>query len=56
MAIALRANLQAALPQVTARWSTATDIARTLWALTGGDPGLVLPAKVDREHTSERRP
>lgn len=54
-AIALRADLQTALPQVTSRWSTATDIARTLWALSGGDPGLVLPAKIDREHPSERR-
>ena len=54
-AIALSADLRTALPQVTARWSTATDIARTLWALSGGDPSLVLPARVERAHTSERR-
>ena len=29
--------------QVQARWQTATDVARTLWAYSGGDPGLVLP-------------
>ncbi|MGC4763842.1 MXAN_6230/SCO0854 family RING domain-containing protein [Micromonospora sp. DT46] len=29
------------------RWSTATDVARTLWAYSGGDPGLVLPRRDD---------
>ncbi|WUR61672.1 hypothetical protein OHS32_09930 [Micromonospora chokoriensis] len=29
------------------RWSTATDAARTLWAYSGGDPGLVLPRRDD---------
>jgi hypothetical protein len=55
MAIAMRANFEAAMPQVVARWSTATDVARTLWAFSGGDPGLVLPTKIDREQASERR-
>lgn len=31
-----------------ARWGTATDIARTLWVLAGGGPGLVLPRKPKR--------
>ncbi|MEV7987353.1 MXAN_6230/SCO0854 family RING domain-containing protein [Micromonospora sp. NPDC085948] len=31
------------LADATARWRTATDVARTLWAYSGGDPGLVLP-------------
>ncbi|MDG4825495.1 hypothetical protein O7635_26915 [Asanoa sp. WMMD1127] len=29
------------------RWTTATDVARTLWAYSGGDPGLVLPRRAD---------
>lgn len=54
VAIALRSDLAVALPQATAHWTTATDIARTLWALSGGDPGLVLPAKQNAAHGSER--
>jgi hypothetical protein len=54
IALALRGNLTAALPQVPAHWTTATDIARTLWALSGGDPGLALPPKPDGDHSSER--
>ena len=30
---------------VAARWRTATDIARTLWCLSGGSPGLVVPPR-----------
>ena len=30
---------------VAAQWQTATDIARTLWCLSGGDPGLDLPPR-----------
>ncbi|MEH1167753.1 MXAN_6230/SCO0854 family RING domain-containing protein [Micromonospora sp. CPCC 205539] len=33
-----------------ARWSTTTDVARTLWAYSGGDPGLILPRQVDESH------
>ena len=55
LAMAIFTDLAVALPQVTARWSTATDIARTLWSLSGGDPGLVLPRKPDSDHRSERR-
>lgn len=36
---------EAVLRQVAARWGTATDIARTLWAYSGGDAGLVLPSR-----------
>lgn len=54
LAIALRSDLSVALPQVVARWTTATDIARTLWAFAGGDPGLVLPAKPERPHPTDR--
>ncbi|MEU7919403.1 MXAN_6230/SCO0854 family RING domain-containing protein [Micromonospora zamorensis] len=35
------------------RWSTATDAARTLWAYSGGDPGLVLPRRDDEPSPSE---
>ncbi|WP_051367126.1 MXAN_6230/SCO0854 family RING domain-containing protein [Hamadaea tsunoensis] len=31
------------LGEAVARWSTATDAARALWAYSGGDAGLVLP-------------
>jgi len=31
------------------RWGTATDAARTLWAYSGGDPGLVLPRPAEPE-------
>ncbi|MFI7547042.1 MXAN_6230/SCO0854 family RING domain-containing protein [Actinoplanes sp. NPDC049599] len=43
--------LTEAYPQVVAearrRWQTATDAGRTLWAYSGGDPGLILPARTD---------
>lgn len=29
--------------EVAERWTTATDIARTLWTYSGGEPGLTLP-------------
>ncbi|MFF4940176.1 MXAN_6230/SCO0854 family RING domain-containing protein [Micromonospora sp. NPDC000729] len=45
------AALRPGYPEVVAtarlRWSTATDAARTLWAYSGGDPGLVRPAPQD---------
>jgi hypothetical protein len=52
LAWALHATaLTEAYPQVLAgarrRWQTATDAARTLWAYSGGDPGLILPARAD---------
>ena len=34
---------------VATRWQTATDIARTLWTLSGGTPGLHVPRRVDPE-------
>lgn len=53
LAIALATALLSARPDegaalavaVSGRWSTTTDIARTLWSYSGGDPGLVLPRK-----------
>jgi hypothetical protein len=33
------------LAEARRRWQTATDAGRTLWAYSGGDPGLVLPAR-----------
>lgn len=33
------------LEQIEGRWTTATDVARTLWTYAGGDPGLVLPPR-----------
>jgi hypothetical protein len=52
LAWALHATaLTEAYPEVLAgaqrRWETATDAARTLWAYSGGDPGLILPARAD---------
>jgi len=54
LAVACARDLSAALPAVVARWSTATDVARTLWAHSGGDPGLVLPSDTRAAHPSER--
>ncbi|HET7488648.1 MAG TPA: MXAN_6230/SCO0854 family RING domain-containing protein [Acidimicrobiales bacterium] len=39
-------DVAALVPQVASRWTTTTDVARTLWAHAGGDPGLVLPRRV----------
>ncbi|GIF10017.1 MXAN_6230/SCO0854 family RING domain-containing protein [Actinoplanes teichomyceticus] len=36
------------IEQARRRWGTATDVARTLWAYSGGDPGLILPPVADR--------
>ncbi|MFB9359569.1 RING finger family 4 domain-containing protein, partial [Actinoplanes nipponensis] len=52
LAWALHATaLTEAYPEVLAetrrRWQTATDVARTLWAYSGGDAGLNLPARAD---------
>jgi hypothetical protein len=33
------------LAAAVARWGTVTDVARTLWAYSGGDPGLILPRR-----------
>ena len=55
-ALALSAAPAAAVDAVRARWTTVTDIARTLWALSGNDPGLVLPERPDpdaRVHPNE---
>ncbi|MBU2664728.1 hypothetical protein KOI35_14590 [Actinoplanes bogorensis] len=38
-------ELDELLAAAGSRWDTATDVARTLWAYSGGDPGLVLPRK-----------
>ncbi|MER7009013.1 MXAN_6230/SCO0854 family RING domain-containing protein [Dactylosporangium sp. NPDC000555] len=37
----------------TARWGTVTDVARTLWAYSGGDPGLVLPRRREPDGPNE---
>jgi len=34
-------------------WATVTDAARTLWAYSGGDPGLVLPGRDDEPGPGE---
>ncbi|WP_305782472.1 MXAN_6230/SCO0854 family RING domain-containing protein [Symbioplanes lichenis] len=53
-ATALTPDFARVTEQATARWTTATDAARTLWAWSGGDPGLILPARTSgpgpREH------
>ncbi|HWL35312.1 MAG TPA: MXAN_6230/SCO0854 family RING domain-containing protein [Frankiaceae bacterium] len=54
LSLALRGDPAVALDAVAARWTNATDVARTLWSLAGGDPGLVLPAKPVEGHASER--
>lgn len=36
------------LPELRDRWTTATDVARTLWAYSDGDPGLVLPTRLNQ--------
>ncbi|MFB9178026.1 MXAN_6230/SCO0854 family RING domain-containing protein [Dactylosporangium sucinum] len=60
IASALEASLAtgsaAALDEAVARWGTATDAARTLWTLSGGDPGLVRPAKRRPSPADARRP
>ncbi|NES30156.1 hypothetical protein GCE86_08380 [Micromonospora terminaliae] len=42
---ALTAAQERVLAEAAARWGTASDVARTLWAYSGGDPGLVLPRR-----------
>ncbi|WBC15872.1 hypothetical protein O7600_03250 [Micromonospora sp. WMMA1998] len=44
---ALRPGYAEVVAVARQRWSSATDAARTLWAYSGGDPGLVLPAADD---------
>ncbi|MFG2040474.1 MXAN_6230/SCO0854 family RING domain-containing protein [Dactylosporangium sp. NPDC048998] len=44
-ATALRPSFAAVVEAAAARWGTATDVARTLWAYSDGDPGLVLPRR-----------
>ena len=39
----------AAVDQAAAQWGTATDIARTLWTLSGGDPDLDVPRPVPEQ-------
>ncbi|WP_238011158.1 MXAN_6230/SCO0854 family RING domain-containing protein [Dactylosporangium sp. AC04546] len=59
IAVVIAAALDAGLPvldEAVARWGTATDAARTLWAFSGGDPGLVLPAKRVPGPGEARRP
>ncbi|MFI7218852.1 MXAN_6230/SCO0854 family RING domain-containing protein [Micromonospora maritima] len=46
-AAALRPGYAEVVAAARQRWSSATDAARTLWAYSGGDPGLVLPAADD---------
>ncbi|MFG3604701.1 RING finger family 4 domain-containing protein [Micromonospora chersina] len=41
------------LAEAAARWDTATDVARALWAYSGGDPGLVLPRRRRDDALSE---
>lgn len=36
-------NRSATVAQVAAMWSTATDVARTLWTISGGQPNLWVP-------------
>ncbi|GLW32761.1 MXAN_6230/SCO0854 family RING domain-containing protein [Actinoplanes regularis] len=47
-ATALTAKHAEVIEQARSLWGTATDVARTLWAYSGGDPGLILPAVEDR--------
>jgi hypothetical protein len=42
-ATALTAEYPHVLAAARRLWDTATDAARTLWAYSGGDPGLILP-------------
>ncbi|GAA2586324.1 hypothetical protein GCM10010435_75680 [Winogradskya consettensis] len=42
-ASALTDDFPIVLAAARERWGTATDVARALWAYSGGDPGLVLP-------------
>ncbi|RZU53301.1 RING finger family protein [Krasilnikovia cinnamomea] len=46
-ATALSAGYPELVSAARLRWQTATDVARTLWAYSGGDPGLILPRAVD---------
>lgn len=39
--------LAATTTAAAGRWTTATDVARTLWVLAGGGPGLALSPKAD---------
>lgn len=43
-------------PPLADRWETATDIARTIWTYSGGQPDLTLPERRDPEVWSGRRP
>lgn len=56
LAAACARDLKAALPTAEARWTTATDVARTLWVLSGNEPGLVLPERPsqDQRHVTQR--
>ncbi|AGZ44901.1 MXAN_6230/SCO0854 family RING domain-containing protein [Actinoplanes friuliensis] len=49
-ASALTDAYPAVLAEARRRWTTATDVARTLWAYSGGDPGLILPVRHDESH------
>ncbi|GAA3266610.1 hypothetical protein Dvina_21825 [Dactylosporangium vinaceum] len=49
-AAALEPSYPAVLAGAVTRWSTATDVARTLWAYSGGDPGLVVPRRTTDPH------
>ncbi|MFF5083618.1 MXAN_6230/SCO0854 family RING domain-containing protein [Actinoplanes sp. NPDC000266] len=44
-ATALTPAYPAVIAEARRRWGTATDVARTLWAYSGGDPGLILPRR-----------
>ncbi|WP_436533457.1 MXAN_6230/SCO0854 family RING domain-containing protein [Actinoplanes sp. HUAS TT8] len=47
-ATALMPTYPAVVDAARRRWGTATDAARTLWAYSGGDPGLVLESPAPR--------
>ncbi|MFI5914274.1 MXAN_6230/SCO0854 family RING domain-containing protein [Dactylosporangium sp. NPDC051541] len=44
-AAALEPSYPDVLADAARRWGTATDVARALWAYSGGDPGLIVPRR-----------
>ncbi|MEV8514166.1 MXAN_6230/SCO0854 family RING domain-containing protein [Dactylosporangium sp. NPDC051484] len=52
-ATALQPSFAPVVDAATARWGTVTDVARTLWAYSGGDPGLVLPRRREPDGPNE---
>ncbi len=55
-ATALTEAYPAVLGEVRRRWETATDAGRTLWAYSGGDPGLILPSGAGDRVASRHAP